>query len=373
MAAAAPLHPFVTRFARVGDMVMLTALLRLLHSRYGKPCHVAVIGPFNHEMFVGNPDVEATFTFGRHTPFPLSPDWPRVRAALRRTAPGPIYVCDYHPKQLPRIKRLLACSGIDHRRVLYFGPDPSLGDVHWVDCLLRFGERTPAALSVTDYPVPSPCNDFAPRLYIQDHERAERDAWLAARGWAGKPLVLIQPGNHRSMSSKRERWRRLNTDDKAWPIGHWVALLAKIHARLPQAILVLRGSSEEVPLLEEIRAASGLGCVGVAGLALRPTFALCEVAHSMISTDTGPAHAAAALGLPLVVIYGATLPWVWLPRTPSGSTVLGVGGPPAYSRVDEVPVEAVLDTWCRLLEAGTLSPQRQTPVAELPARVLDAP
>ncbi|MEW5297215.1 MAG: hypothetical protein WDW36_000439 [Sanguina aurantia] len=32
--------------------------------------------------------------------------------------------------------------------------------------------------------------------------------------------------------------------------------------------------------------------------------ALLEIAHSMISVDTGPAHLAAAMGCPLVVLFG---------------------------------------------------------------------
>jgi len=352
MAAVHPLHPFVFRFGRVGDMIMVTALLRFLHARYGKPCHVVGAGAWNHDVLLGNPDVAASWAFPRHAPFALSLTWPRVLAALHRTAPGPIYVCEYQYRQLPRIRRLLAMSGIDHRRILRFGADPSLGEVHWVDCLLRFGEGTPAALKGEDYPLPAAAGEWAPRLSIQDSERAERDAWLVARGWAGRPLILIQPGNHRSMSKRRKRFRRLNSDDKAWPIEQWADLIRRVHARLPKALILLRGSVEEVAMLEEVRVASGLDAVAVAGLPLRPTFALCEVAHSMISIDTGPAHAAAALGLPLVVLFGAGLPGVWVPRSPTGSPVLGVGGPPVSIRADQISVDTVFETWCRLLEQG---------------------
>ncbi len=108
---------------------------------------------------------------------------------------------------------------------------------------------------------------------------------------------------------------------------------------------MLRGSPEEVEMLEHVRAAVGLDSVVVVGVGLRRLFALCEAAHSMISVDTGPAHAAAALGLPLVVMYGAEAQRYWLPRSISGSPVVGVGGPPESVRADEIPVEAVFDAW----------------------------
>ena len=72
----------------------------------------------------------------------------------------------------------------------------------------------------------------------------------------------------------------------------------------------------------------------------------------MISVDTGPAHAAAALGLPLVVLYGAESPAYWLPRGPAGTAVVGLGGPPHSTRVDQLSVEAVFEAWCSLPPRG---------------------
>jgi len=73
----------------------------------------------------------------------------------------------------------------------------------------------------------------------------------------------------------------------------------------------------------------------------------------MISVDAGPAHAAAALGLPVTVMYGAGPQRFWLPRSGSGSPVIGVGGPPESMRVDQLSVEAVFNAWCALLEHRT--------------------
>ena len=94
-------------------------------------------------------------------------------------------------------------------------------------------------------------------------------------------------------------------------------------------------------MLQQIQATVASADVLVAALPLRQLFALCTRAHSMISVDTGPAHAAAALDLPLVVLFGAEPQRLWLPRGPSSSPVLGVGGPPDSVRVDQIPVEAV--------------------------------
>jgi hypothetical protein len=71
----------------------------------------------------------------------------------------------------------------------------------------------------------------------------------------------------------------------------------------------------------------------------------------MISADSGPAHAAAALGVPLVVLYGTQSRGVWLPRSSNGSPVVGIGGPPELERAEQISVDAVFEAWCGLADA----------------------
>jgi heptosyltransferase-2/heptosyltransferase-3 len=344
-----PLTPTVFFFCRLGDMVMVTRMLNLLHQRYGRPCQVIGTGSWTATTYEGNPDVAGVWAFHRHLPFLLDAAWWPVRRALRASAPGPIYICERHYRQMPRIQRMLRLSGADPQRCVFLSDRPVKGPVqeteHLVDRLLALGLRTPANLRAADYPAPATAALDGPRLYVLDSERAERDAWLRSRGIHGRELILIQPGNHRSMGPRRARWRRLNTDNKWWPIERWAELLQRIHRERPDAVLLLRGSGEEVPMLQEIQAATRLASVATVGTTLRQLYALCEAAGSMVSVDTGPAHAAAALSVPLVVIYGAESPLYWLPRSPSGSPIVGVGGPPASHRVDQVSVDAVFGAW----------------------------
>jgi heptosyltransferase-2/heptosyltransferase-3 len=307
------------------------------------------VGSWTTGVFVGNPDVANVWSFGRHFPFPFSRAWPAVRRALRAADPAPIYICEHNHRQLPRIRRMLLLSGVDPRRCVFVVEKPQTFH-HSVERLVRLAEQTPEALQAADYPMPAPSTPWAPSLWLSDTERADLRAWLRERGWAGRKLVVVQPGNHRSMSRRRARWERRRTDDKAWPIDRWVDLLRRVHARLPDAWIILHGTRQELGMLRRIRAAAGLDCVAVAEMALRRLFALSEAAHSMISVDAGPAHAAAALGVPLVVLYGAGPQRFWLPRSGSGSPVIGVGGPPESMRVDQLSVDAVFEAWCALLE-----------------------
>jgi ADP-heptose:LPS heptosyltransferase len=260
-----------------------------------------------------------------------------------------VYVCEYDPRKLARIRRLLTLSGTDSRRCLFITEETSYNELHWVDRLVSFGRLTPPALRKSDYPWPTaPPPLCAPRLDVSDAARADCDAWIAAQGWSGRPLILIQPGNRRTMRGSKLRVSPL--DDKAWPIERWAELLKSVHAHMPDAAILLCGAPRETLLLGWIHAAVNLPtAVFAAELPLGRLLALCASAHSMISVDTGPAHAAAALGLPLVVLFGGQPQAQWLPRSSSGSPVIGIGGPPESQRLDEIPMSRVFETWRTLV------------------------
>ncbi len=358
-----PLSPFVIKLGRIGDMVMLTAALRLLHARYRKPCYVVGADAWAPGVYLGLDEVAECWALPRKAPIPLGLAWPAVLRALRGSAPGPIYVFEHHPPQVRRIRRLLRVGGVDPRRCLFIDEAPGT-ELPWMEALLRFARRTPAALSAADYPEPAGCGRWSPRLRVVEAERAARDRWLSSRGYHGQPLVLVQPGNHRTMGRRRLRnWR--GRDDKVWPVERWAQLLQLLHSRMPEAMLVLRGAAPEMPLLESVAGAAALPCVTCAGTELRPLFALCEMAHSMISVDSGPAHAAAALGLPLVVLYGTQSARVWLPRSADGSPVLAVGGPPEFERAEQISVAAVYEAWCRLADQAAAQADFELPPAPL--------
>ena len=342
-APASAVTPIVIRFGRLGDMVLLGPLLNLLHRRYRNPCWLIGAGSWCTELYGGHEDVARIWSLsGRHTPLLLGPTWWRIIWTLRHSGKSPIYVCETSASHaLNRIKALLWLARIEPQRCVFLREDDAYAGGHRIDGLLRFGRQTPAGLRSDDYPpvdvVP------APRLKVSHDERLECAAWLDTRGWSGRPIVLVQPGNRRSM-----RWRplrRAQIDDKAWPREKWSELLRCVQQSLPQAQIVLCGSRQELSLLRGICRAAGLGQVIGLHLPLRRLLALCEIAHCMISVDTGPAHMAAAVGSPLIVLFGRSSPRHWLPRGVHGSPIVALGGPPAALHVDEIPVRAVVDAW----------------------------
>jgi heptosyltransferase-2/heptosyltransferase-3 len=343
-AFSAPVHPIVIRLGRLGDMVLLSPLLNLLHRRYRMPCWLIGAGLWSFQLYRDNPDVARVWSFaGRHTPLLLGPTWWRVLWALRYSGRSPIYVCETATThQLERIKWLLALAGVGHERCVFLQDENwANGNEHRVDCLLRFARRSPSSLQAAEYS--SPDVRPAPRIHVLDEERLECAAWIRSQGWSGRPIVLIQPGNRQSM--RHRRWRAERIDDKAWSLSKWAELLCLIRISLPKVQILLCGSRWELTLLEKIRSVSGFHDVVALHLPLRRLFPLCEVAHSMISVDTGPAHVAAAMGSPLVVLFGNSSPRHWLPRSFCGSPVIGLGGAPGFRHVNQISVQAVFEAW----------------------------
>ncbi|MBV8878304.1 MAG: glycosyltransferase family 9 protein [Gammaproteobacteria bacterium] len=350
--SASPLQPVVIWFGRVGDMIMLTALLDILHSRFGRACRVIGAGAWSQDIYAEHPDVAETLWLHRYTPFAFDVRWWRTVWKLRRAPCDPVYVCETDPRKLASIRRLLHWGGVDRARCVFLTETPAaLAQVHWVDRLVTLGRQLPGALQESDYPWPVPAPRCAPRLVLSSAARAAGEEWLHRHGVGEAPLVLLQPGNRRTMRGRSLRIRE--SDDRFWPVERWASLIHRIHAQLPEARIVLCGAPREAVLLGWIEAAAALPEVVLRGLPFPGLFALCTRAHSMISIDTGTAHAAAALGTPLVVLFGSTPPAQVTPRSPCGSPVIGVGGVPLLPRVDQLPVEAVFEAWSRLLVSST--------------------
>jgi len=137
-----------------------------------------------------------------------------------------------------------------------------------------------------------------------------------------------------------------------------VALISAVLQAKPQAQVLITGSSHERSMTSELALACASPRVrSIAGeTSLRRLFALLSLAHSLVSVDTGPAHAAGAIGCPLVVLFGQTDPRANRPFSRT-SPVLVVTGPPgapelkgeaAWRRdhhMTGIAPQAVIDAW----------------------------
>ncbi len=340
-----PLVPLLIRFGRLGDMVLQEPLLHLLHRRYGLPCRVLSRGTWTGDLYRGHPDVGEIWQLRkRKRLLAFSPERWAVIGQIRAHV-GPIYVSEDTRSSFRHIRWLLRFARVPRERCVFLLRDMALHpDEHRVDQTQRFGCMTPTAYRTADYPWRDDDLQPAPRVYLGTDDRTDAEAWLRQCGLVDAPLVLLQPGNW-----KVRRWWKSRADDpKAWPIESWAALLRAMRETLPTANLVLCGSPVESAVCEAIATAANLPQVHIAttDLPVRRLMAVLERAHSLVSVDTGPAHLAAAIGCPLVVLYGGKHGQAkWDRRSPCGKPVISLGVTPPAATVAEIAPEQVIAAW----------------------------
>ena len=110
-----------------------------------------------------------------------------------------------------------------------------------------------------------------------------------------QPWLILQPG---------ARW--LN---KRWPTEYFAELGRQIIARFPQVHLAVLGGAEDKSLGELIARAAGERCLDLTGqISLPEMVEWVRACRLMVTNDTGPMHVAAALGRPVVALFGPTEP-----------------------------------------------------------------
>jgi lipopolysaccharide heptosyltransferase I len=128
----------------------------------------------------------------------------------------------------------------------------------------------------------------------------------ALRAQAGGRYAILNPG---------AAW-----PNKRWPSDRLAALARALRERHHLASVVVWGPGER-GLAEEIVAAADGAAILSPPTTIADIVALARGAALMVSGDTGPTHIAAAVGTPLVGIYGPTRPERNGPLLPGDETV----------------------------------------------------
>jgi len=110
-----------------------------------------------------------------------------------------------------------------------------------------------------------------------------------------RPSVVLLPG---------ARWQ-----NKRWPAEFFAKTVARLTASHPDCKFAIMGVAGDRPLAEIISRAAPERCLDLTGrTSLSEMVEWLRSAEVVISNDTGPLHVAAALGRPIVAIYGPSDP-----------------------------------------------------------------
>ena len=139
--------------------------------------------------------------------------------------------------------------------------------------------------------------DPAMQLFTRPADEAAADDLLRRACYDGqRPLVLLNPGANYG-------------DAKMWFADRFAAVADRCARELGAAVAVT-GAPKEQAILREVTAATTQPVMDLSrhGLTLGTLKAIVRRARVMVTNDTGPRHIAAALGVPVVTIFGPTDP-----------------------------------------------------------------
>jgi lipopolysaccharide heptosyltransferase II len=135
----------------------------------------------------------------------------------------------------------------------------------------------------------------------------------------GKPLIVVH-----TMS----RW-----ETKLWDSPNFVRLADRLIDKYG-AQIIFSGQKQDSPSIEKIISLMSGQAVNASGkTSIKELACLLKYAQLVITTDTGPMHIAAAMGTPVVALFGPTAPWRTGPYSKKAAIVTGqLTCSPCYSR-----------------------------------------
>lgn len=140
-----------------------------------------------------------------------------------------------------------------------------------------------------------PVDDCRPRLELADGDARWWKHWSAENGLSDRGYSVFHLFS--------------GDEEKNWPLQSWLGLLESRARHDPAGrFVLLTGPGESVKLEPYLSRIAGNGVVFLTAPALPHLKAALAHARVMVGGDSGPGHVAAALGTPVVSLFGKTNP-----------------------------------------------------------------
>ncbi len=153
-----------------------------------------------------------------------------------------------------------------------------------------------------------PAGGWRPNIPLNESHRASAANLLREAGTnRASPLVAIHPG---AGAYSRAR---------IWPIERFAEVAKKL-IKLHNASIIVLGGPDEVKAAATLqRQVSSPAVYNLAGsTSIHETAAIIERCSLFLGNDSGPMHIAAAVGTPVVAVFGPSNKEAWGPYTPPG-------------------------------------------------------
>jgi len=290
---SSPRHILLIRLSSVGDVVLATPAAAWLRKRYPQAKITWLVDSGYLDLLRENPHIDRVLEFdraGRHRGLI------GIRRLARELAPVDLLVDLQHKARSVLLARFLQPTrkqtltkrrGLGLLRAIW-GGDEVLRATHQVERYLRVLASENGAGQEQQVPL----------LRVAEADRRYAADLLAKRKRTAA-LVGILPGAGQSL--------------KRWPIQQVVALADRCQ-RHGWQVALLGGEQEKNLLSELLRQLSAEPLLVNYQASLGQLTAILACCQAVVSPDSGPAHMAAALGVPVLTLFGPTAADRWSPR-----------------------------------------------------------
>ena len=311
-ASSSPGRPprlLLIRLDHIGDVLTSTAHLAALKAE-DPPWRVTmVVAPWAAAAVAANPDIDELLVYPSEDPIvargtPRSPASAERRAIQRRLA----------AETFDLVVDPVGC--FDSTALFYLPRAARRATIHlnrWFGHGTANVVRGPAGESDRDqfsrilHAGGIDVTPSAPVLRVSDDDRSAADALLADLGLAGRPFLAIHPG---------APW-----PGRRWPVERFGELAARARARYDAVAVGLFAEDEDLLRRDFLAATRGVGGVAVIGAPLPTIFGVLARASAFAGNDSGLMHAAAALGVPTLGVFGPGDFTRWRPVGPRAAAV----------------------------------------------------
>lgn len=287
LATFKPKRILVCQLRQIGDVLLTTPSIRLLHERYPD----AAIDIFTEKkctpVLENNPHVRKIWALNKK-------ELPNFLAELkfyaRIAAENYDLVVDF--QQLPRCRFVTLMS---RAKVRLSYPPPwynRLLYTHWAKPVPAYSAGYRASILA---PLGITWRNQAPEIFLTADETAWAREYLAGFGLAQGQYITLDPTHRRST--------------RLWPARHYGAMIGQVHAARPDLRFLILYGPGEADMAREVlgHCPAPEACVFPdTVIGLRQMAAVQSLARLHVGNCSGPRHFAVAVNTPTLTILGAT-------------------------------------------------------------------
>jgi heptosyltransferase III len=281
----------VIKLRYIGDVLLATPTLRAIKAAYPEARLTMLVTAGTEDLLRNHPDVDRIMTVEKDS---FAAQWRLISELRRLRCDSVIDLTD--GDRSAWLSRLSGAS----RRIGFNDEGRWRGRCysHVVQSTARHRiDRDLDALT----PLSISASDRTPRLFLTSEDERQAEQLLDRLGLNPMaPFAVIQPG--------ARYWF------KAWPVDRFAELADRLAVVFGYRVLI-GGSRQDCQVAEQIASLATSKPVVLAGQAPLRTFAaVVKKAALFVGNDSGAMHIAAAVGTPIVALFGPSNPAEWGPR-----------------------------------------------------------